>query len=145
MHDYYAILNIDSNASKQDIKKAFKKEALKWHPDRNKSQGATERMQLINESYLILKDADARLRYDKEYQRYSDFKKEQTPRQEYNIHDDILKDWMKKAKAQAKDMVKMSIDDLFGMSKVAFSASWEKTKYYILALVVLNIIFMALN
>ena len=48
MIDYYAILNIEHNATKKEIKTAFKKEALKWHPDRNSSPEATARMQLIN-------------------------------------------------------------------------------------------------
>jgi len=67
MIDYYALLNIDYTASKKDIKKAYKREAFKWHPDKNKSDEANRKMQLINEAYLILKDNDAKLRYDKEH------------------------------------------------------------------------------
>jgi DnaJ-class molecular chaperone len=44
MVDYYAILNINSTASKKEIKEAFKREALKWHPDRNNSSDATKKM-----------------------------------------------------------------------------------------------------
>ena len=97
MIDYYALLNIDYTASKKDIKKAYKREAFKWHPDKNKSDEANRKMQLINEAYLILKDNDAKLRYDKEYQRFTHFREEQSS-QEYNINDDILNDWIKKAK-----------------------------------------------
>jgi len=149
--DYYAILNIEPTASKKEIKEAFKKEAMKWHPDRNSSSDATERMQLINEAYLILKDDEARARYDKQYYQFQEASsKRQDKSQEkpqwnnYSSNDDILNDWIKKAKQQAKEMVMMSIEDLVGMSKVATSAAWEKTKYAILIVVVANILFVLL-
>ena len=58
--DYYELLEIDSSASPVDIKSAFKKQALKWHPDKNPGIDTTEMMQRINEAYLILKDEEAR-------------------------------------------------------------------------------------
>jgi len=149
--DYYAILNIKPTASKKEIKEAFKKEAMKWHPDRNSSSDATERMQLINEAYLVLKDDEARARYDKQYYKFQEaYSQRQDNSQEkpqwnnYTSDDDILNDWIKKAKKQAKEMLMMSIQDLIGMSKVATSAAWEETKYPILILIVINIIFVLL-
>ena len=56
----YSILNISENASMNEIKSAFKKESLKWHPDRNLDKDTTSIMQDINEAYLILKDNEAR-------------------------------------------------------------------------------------
>ena len=149
MVDYYSILNIKPTASKKEIKEAFKREALKWHPDRNKSPNATVRMQLINEAYLILKDDEARERYDKQYYQFVNQKSQSNNQKEnqwhdYKSNDDILNDWIKKAKRQAKEMVMMSIEDLVGMSKVATSAAWEKTKYAILIVVVANILFVLL-
>ena len=151
MIDYYAILNIKPTASKQEIKEAFRKEALKWHPDRNSSPDATERMQLINEAYLILKDTEARVRYDKQYQKFHQAHKQnqhgnqkETYKREYSIDDDILNNWIKKAKRQAKEMVMMSIEDLVGMSKVATNAAWDRTKYAILIVIIANILFMLL-
>ena len=58
--DYYAILEIDVTASEEDIKAAFKKQALKWHPDRNIGKDTTSIMQDINEAKLILLDFEAR-------------------------------------------------------------------------------------
>ena len=77
MLDYYAILNINPMASKKEIKEAFKREALQWHPDRNNSPDATKKMQLINEAYLILKDDEARARYDKQYYKFCKLRKTQ--------------------------------------------------------------------
>ena len=151
MIDYYAVLNIKPTASKKEIKEAFRKEALKWHPDRNSSPDATERMQLINEAYLILKDDEAKERYDKQYQKFYQAHKQnqhenqkETYKRDYSINDDILNDWIKKAKRQAKEMVMMSLEDLVGISKVATNAAWDKTKYAILIVVVANIVFMLL-
>jgi len=149
--DYYAILNIEYNATKKEIKIAFKKEALKWHPDRNSSPDATARMQIINEAYLILKDDEARARYDKQYKKFEQTYKEEKSngqeevnKQDYSIDDNILNDWIKKAKVQAKEMVMMSIEDLVGMSKAATSAAWDRTKFLILIVVVGNIILIAI-
>ncbi len=151
MIDYYAILNIEQNATKKEVKIAFKGEALKWHPDRNSSPDAKERMQIINEAYLILKDDEARTRYDKQYQRFyrsnqqdSNKTQEKVYKQYYSIDDDILNDWIKKAKSQAKEMLMMSVEDLVGISKVATSAAWDKTKLAILIVVVANIILIAI-
>ena len=124
---------------------------MKWHPDRNSSPDATERMQLINEAYLILKDDEAKERYDKQYQKFYQAHKQnqhenqkETYKRDYSINDDILNDWIKKAKRQAKEMVMMSLEDLVGISKVATNAAWDKTKYAILIVVVANIVFMLL-
>jgi len=142
MIDYYSILNIKPTASKDEIKKAFKIEALKWHPDKNNSPDATERMQLINEAYLILKDDEARERYDKQYFKFKETnyeKQSENQWYDYSSNDEILNDWIKKAKKQAKEMVIMSIDDLVGMSKSATSAAWNKIKYAILIVIILII------
>jgi len=54
--DPYEILGIRHNATIEDIKKAYKREAMKWHPDRNPDnlEYATKRMQLINAAYCLL-------------------------------------------------------------------------------------------
>ncbi|XVJ67174.1 MAG: DnaJ domain-containing protein [Lacibacter sp.] len=81
--DYYAILEIDETASLEEIKLAFRQQAIKWHPDRNPNKDTTRIMQLINEAYLILKDTDARNRYDREYQFFKGFKTTTAPKEEH--------------------------------------------------------------
>ena len=63
--DYYDVLNISRDASEEDIKKAFRKLALEFHPDRNRSEGAEGRFKEVNEAYQILSDAKKRSDYDR--------------------------------------------------------------------------------
>jgi molecular chaperone DnaJ len=62
--DYYEVLGVPKNAEKGDIKSAYRKLALQYHPDRNKSAGAEERFKEISEAYAVLSDDDKRKRYD---------------------------------------------------------------------------------
>ncbi len=62
--DYYEILGIGKNASADDIKKAYRKLARKYHPDVNKAAGAENKFKDINEANEVLSDPEKRNRYD---------------------------------------------------------------------------------
>jgi len=62
--DYYEVLGVERGASKEEIKKAYRNLALKYHPDRNKSPGAEERFKEISEAYAVLSDDEKRTQYD---------------------------------------------------------------------------------
>ncbi len=63
--DYYEILNIQKDASPQDVKNSYKNLAFKYHPDRNPGdKNAEDRFKEINEAYQVLSDRDKRARYD---------------------------------------------------------------------------------
>lgn len=62
--DYYKTLGISKGATDEDIKKAYKKQALKWHPDKNKSAAAEEKFKEIAEAYEVLSDPKKREIYD---------------------------------------------------------------------------------
>lgn len=61
---YYEVLEITVDATSADIKKAYKKMAMKWHPDRNKGKDTNERFQLVRKAYTILMHKDSRVSYD---------------------------------------------------------------------------------
>lgn len=64
--DYYAVLGVNRDASEQDIKSAYRKLALKFHPDRNPGDKAAEdKFKEAAEAYAVLCDADKRARYDR--------------------------------------------------------------------------------
>jgi DnaJ-class molecular chaperone len=72
--DYYKILGVDRNAGEKAIKQAYRRLARKYHPDLNKSKGATERFKEINEANEVLSDTEKRRRYDTlgpDWQRYA--------------------------------------------------------------------------
>ena len=62
--DFYDILGVSKNASKDEIKKAYRKQALEWHPDRNKSSEASEKFKEINEAYEVLGNPQKKQTYD---------------------------------------------------------------------------------
>jgi molecular chaperone DnaJ len=63
--DYYKTLGVDKKATPDEIKKAYRKLARKYHPDTNKEPGAEERFKEISEAHDVLSDADKRKRYDR--------------------------------------------------------------------------------
>src|SRR2546421_8885867 len=63
---YYETLEVDRSADDAGLKAAFRKLAMKWHPDRNPSDSSSEsRFKEINEAYEVLKDPDKRAAYDR--------------------------------------------------------------------------------
>lgn len=62
--DYYDILGVGKSASVDEIKKAYRKLALEWHPDRNKAANANEKFKEINEAYAVLSDTKKKETYD---------------------------------------------------------------------------------
>ncbi|CAI9721147.1 dnaJ homolog subfamily B member 4-like [Octopus vulgaris] len=62
--DYYKILGLNKNATEDDIRKAYRKMALKYHPDKNKSPGAEEKFKEVAEAYEILSDKEKRKVFD---------------------------------------------------------------------------------
>ena len=63
--DYYDILSVQRNATKDEIKNQYRKLALQYHPDRNKAPDAEERFKEISEAYAILSDDEKRAQYDR--------------------------------------------------------------------------------
>ena len=157
--DYYEILEIKKSASQIEIRAAFKKQAIKWHPDRNPNFDTTEKMQEINEAYLILKDQYARQRYDLEYEKFNIYKdksnnnqnktKSKKAYEEYQFEDETLKKWMQNAKNQAVELAKQTIKEMAELSikatKEAGSKMIETFISYSFAGLLIMILFKACN
>jgi len=62
--DYYSTLGISNIATQEEVKSAYKKLALNWHPDRNKEPGADEMFKIISEAYEILSCPEKKSKYD---------------------------------------------------------------------------------
>ncbi len=70
--NYYDILGVEKTATKQEIKKAFRKLAMEYHPDKNKDAGAEDKFKEINEAYETLSDDQKKAKYDR-YDSYSSY------------------------------------------------------------------------
>lgn len=73
--DHYEILGVSNNATYREITSAYRKLALQYHPDRNKSPHANEMMLKINTAYAILSDPSKRKEYDHSIQQLKNPKK----------------------------------------------------------------------
>jgi molecular chaperone DnaJ len=63
--DYYEVLGVGRDASPEEVKRAYRQAALRYHPDRNKEPGAEERFKEAAEAYEVLSDSEKRHRYDR--------------------------------------------------------------------------------
>lgn len=161
--DYYALLEIEETATIEEIKTAFRKQAIKWHPDRNLGRDTTEQMQLINEAYLMLKDKEARQKFDAEYQRFKAFKKKEneqyqeqkqennfnsstkqneqkTAYQDYTFNDEVLRNWMNNARRQSVELAKQTIQDFKGMVKVGVKEGLKASRNALIGQIVISLI-----
>lgn len=105
--DYYKILGVDRKASADEIKKAYRKLAMKYHPDRNPGdKQAEERFKEFNEAYQVLSDEQKRARYDQLGSSYSDWQQRGAPGN-FNWGD-----WT--AQQQGQGATQVNMNDLFG-------------------------------
>jgi DnaJ-class molecular chaperone len=99
--EYYAVLGLKEDASPEEIRKAYRKLALHYHPDRNRGNaGAEESFKAISEAYGVLIDADKRRLYD--LSRRAGASAGRGPRPEgYSSQEDILRDLLRDQDASA--------------------------------------------
>lgn len=108
--DYYKTLGVERNASAEDIKKAFRKLAMKYHPDRNKgNKEAEEKFKDINEAYEVLSDPQKRARYDQLGSSYSQWQQNGGNASNFNWGD-----WANAAGRGGAQVDMNDFGDLFG-------------------------------
>ena len=86
--DYYKILGVERDAGAEEIKKAYRKLARKYHPDVSKEAGAEEKFKEIGEAYETLKDVEKRAAYDRlgRYQSGQEFRPPPDWEQQFHTH-----------------------------------------------------------
>lgn len=147
--DYYKILGIVSDANSEEIKKAYRSQSMRWHPDRNQGMDTTKKMQDINEAYNILKDPVTRARYDAEYVKFNSARYEQPKKEEevtdYDITDETLQEDIKVARKAAEDYVREFYASLKTDSKKAAKGAWEKMKGYLIGGVIMTFVALVVR
>lgn len=121
--DYYQILCVERDASDDDIRKAYRKLALKYHPDKNKEPDAEEKFKEINKAYSVLGKKESRYKYDK----YGDKFEDEHDHQNMN---DIFSMFFNSKKQQDDDIVHqigVSLEDLYNGKKKKLKMTREKT------------------
>lgn len=156
--NYYKILNIAPSSTDDEIKKAYRRMSIQWHPDKNPCEDVTQIMQDINEAYAILKDTEKRKRYDAEYIRFCEtvqYEREQNEKPanetysqstwsyDYDIQDNDLKENIKDAQQYAKDLVEEFLKHLKETSKIAAKGATKNATNYTIGWVISGI-FLAI-
>ena len=154
--DYYEILDIDWHASQMEIKSAYRKQSMKWHPYRNPGLDVTAMMQDINEAYAILKDELKRERYNKEYVRFINHGKNHQGKSkstvyscpnntyhtyDYDVKDENLKEDMRQAQEYARNLVAEFMKSFKKASGDAAKGAWDGAKGYIIGGIIASLIF----
>lgn len=110
--DYYKILELDINCGQEEIKRAYRKLALKFHPDKNNDLDAHSKFITINEAYEILKDTYSRSQYNIIYKSYN--QKNSSDKSMVSTVEIIKKDFKKYQESASKVATKnskMSFDE----------------------------------
>lgn len=115
--DYYKILGVDRNANEQEIKRVYRKLAMKYHPDRNQGdKQAEDKFKEINEAYEVLGDKEKRARYDQLGESYAQWQQRGGSGTNFNWDE-----WMSQAARQgygqqggARQVHVEDLEDLFG-------------------------------
>lgn len=148
--DYYKILEIEFGAAIEEIKIAYKKQAIKWHPDKNPGLDTLHQMQLINEAYLILKDVEAKRLYDIEYLKFKEYRKKSNSnnqetrfKEEYIFNDELLKKWMNNARQQAETLAKQTAFNFKKGAKAAGKEMFDRTIGFLIVGSIISIFILA--
>jgi curved DNA-binding protein CbpA len=109
MKDYYKILEINFDADITEVKKAYRRLAMQYHPDKNKAPDAAQRFIEITEAYEVLCDTSKKAYYDNIYKEY--FFSKQTTSHSDTSYQEKQQTWTDIGRQKAKEYSNMSYDD----------------------------------
>lgn len=126
MKDYYKILEISINATKDDIKKAFRSLAKKYHPDRNPDdKDALKKFQEVNEAYEVLSNEDSRKEYDKKISSFKQGNNKQTTSKNNRTNNEKTK---YQDKAESMENLNKYFENFFGFDGNTNKVNEDKLK-----------------
>ena len=130
--NYYAILRVPQNAKYREIKTAYRRLALKYHPDRNSSPVSESSIKIINAAFEVLSDKDKKKQYDEKL--VNSFSSQATSNAAYsdsdhnNSHDNYDNTYLRKGKRNGVDVKSeggSSIRKIFGKTKGRYHITIE--------------------
>ena len=126
MKDYYKILEISINATKDDIKKAFRSLAKKYHPDRNvNDENALIKFQEVNEAYEVLSNEDSRKDYDKKISNFKQSNNKETNSKNNKTNNDKRKS---QDRSDSIENLNKYFESFFGFDANANNINKDKLK-----------------
>lgn len=138
--DYYKILNITCPSSTDEIKTAYRQQAMRWHPDRNLGRDTSAEMQEVVEAYNVLGNAERKRYYDAEYVLYQAAYKQHTTAADYHVHDQHVRQDMADAQQEAAKYVKEFFQKLKQNGKTAAQGAWDELKMWLVIILVLTLL-----
>lgn len=134
MIDYYQILGLNKGASLVEVKKAYRKMALKYHPDHNPDPGAHDRFILIGEAYSYLSNPNRKARYDNGSQQAA---AQRARQQQYE-------QWVRRERARARQKAEQDANTPYEKFKAKMLGGLVNVTSHLLNFVAFTMTFMVL-
>ena len=128
MKDYYEILGVSETSSKDEIKKAFRSLAKKYHPDRNgNDENAIKKFQEVNEAYEVLSNEDSKKSYD---EKKTNFKNAHKKKNENSKNNKTDNDFSEKTRSKKESMEDLNqyFANFFGFDPTSNNINKDKLK-----------------
>ena len=146
MKNYYQILDVEFGADLLSIKKAYRKLALKYHPDKNKEHNAYDKFIEITEAYEVLRDSNKRLLYDKLYESIFEKEESDTTQNQKQEFQQKQQEWSNFGREKAEEYTTIPFDEFarYLLKEISIGVSYIPNIIAFLFVIGLLIIFLAI-